>query len=113
MTRFLCPSFDLDLKRLFRRHHKLGWCCLALALLVHLVMAQISVWTEEKSISKPLTTKFMKRAPRLGNASCPRCPGTCQLWATIARGRIEGLRRSHPLGIRTPALPDITSLGSI
>jgi len=63
--RFHCPSFSLSLRGLLRRSQRILWPGLALALIAHLVLTQLRGGSESQKAIKPLTTQFVKRAPRL------------------------------------------------
>jgi len=65
MSRFDCPSGSLDLKGLLAKTRRVFWIALSIALGVHLGMTQIRVSQEKERAVKPLTTKFIKREPRL------------------------------------------------
>ena len=64
-SRFYCPSFGLDLRRLFSRHHKTLWICAIVAACFHFAVAHLVTFGEEQQVAKPLTTQFIKRQPRL------------------------------------------------
>lgn len=65
MSRFDCPSFSLALPTLLRRGYQILWGCLGLAIGGHLLLTQISASQAELRTAKPLTARFVKRAPRL------------------------------------------------
>ena len=65
VSRFACPSSSLELAVLLKRMRKAFWISLVLGIAVHLSMTQVTVFEEKRSGIKPLTTKFIKRAPRL------------------------------------------------
>ena len=65
ISRFACPSLGLDLGALVRRAQKGLWITVGLAIALHLVLTRVGVWREEQKAAKPLTTKFVKRQPRL------------------------------------------------
>ena len=64
-TRFSCPSASLTLKFLLQRTRKALWIGLGLALALHLCLTQLGGLAETQKSAKPLTTQFIKRAPRL------------------------------------------------
>ena len=64
-SRFICPSLGLNLRDLARQARKGLWAATALALAVHLVLSRIGMVQEEQRSARPLTTKFVKRQPRL------------------------------------------------
>ncbi len=65
MSRFDCPSEPLELRGLIAKTRKVFWVALLAALGVHLGITQVGVVQEEERAVKPLTTKFIKREPRL------------------------------------------------
>jgi len=64
-SRFVCPSSSLGLKSLLRRTATGVWAALALTVAVHLSLTQIRAIHGEQRAAKPLTTRFVKRQPRL------------------------------------------------
>ena len=64
-SRFHCPSITLDLKGLLSKSRKLLYLCVVLAISVHLVATRWASFQVEQKAVQPLTTKFVKRAPRL------------------------------------------------
>ena len=64
--RFASPTTNLNLDILLRRTRKVWWAALGLALGAHLVVVGVNPFqqTLEKT-PKPLTTRFVKREPRL------------------------------------------------
>ncbi len=64
-NRFNCPSSVLSLKKLLGCAKAALWWSLALALGMHLSFLAFSPGREEVKAVKPLTTKFLKREPRL------------------------------------------------
>ena len=64
-SRFDCPSASLRLRVLLKQTRKVLWSGLGLALATHLALSQLEGLGEEQTASKPLTTKFVKRQPRL------------------------------------------------
>jgi len=65
ITRFVAPTSSLQLKRLLARMRRVLGTCLALALAGHLAMMGLGGPEAEQRTAKPLTTQFVKRAPRL------------------------------------------------
>ena len=65
MSRFTCPSAELNLKGLLQRARAILWYCLAAAMVLHLLLTRISMLSSEQKSTKPLTTQFIKRQPRL------------------------------------------------
>ncbi len=65
VSRFDCPSGQLKLRGLLAKPRRAFWVALAIALGVHLGMAQLRVSHQGRRVTKPLTTKFLKREPRL------------------------------------------------
>ena len=63
--RFDCPSACLNLAGLLRHAGRVLWAGLSLALGIHLAFSQFRALGEEKVSVKPLTTRFIKRQPRL------------------------------------------------
>ena len=62
-SRFSCPSVSLTLGHLLtRRALSAG---LALALGLHIALVPLQSATPQQEVAKPLTTKFVKRQPRL------------------------------------------------
>jgi len=64
-SRFAAPSGSVGLGKLLRRGQRGLWAGLALALAAHFLAAQWERAGQEHRAAKPLTTKFVKRAPRL------------------------------------------------
>ena len=64
-TRFQCPSAPLALKALLQRTRRKLWIGLALAVVAHGALTQLRGWTRHQKTTKPLTTHFVKREPRL------------------------------------------------
>ena len=64
-SRFECPSISLTLTRLLKRTQGVLWSALILAVVVHLSASLFAVTVQTEKVAKPLTTKFVKRAPRL------------------------------------------------
>ena len=56
---------ELSLNHLFRRARYILWAGFAVAVSMHLCLTQLSGLREEKKAAKPLTTRFVKRQPRL------------------------------------------------
>ena len=65
VSRFERPSSSLEMKALLGRTRKVLWLALVIAMGIHLSLTSIRVFEAEQSAVKPLTTKFMKREPRL------------------------------------------------
>ena len=65
MSRFSCPSIGLELGTLFGKTRHTLWITLGLAIALHSSLSQVVGLREEGSVVKPLTTQFIKRAPRL------------------------------------------------
>ncbi|NKB66457.1 MAG: DUF4159 domain-containing protein [Candidatus Latescibacteria bacterium] len=63
--RFTGPAAALDLRRLSRRQTPLIGGCLALGLLVHIGLFSLSLDRTEGPQSRPLTSRFIQRQPRL------------------------------------------------
>ena len=64
-SRFSCPSLGLELGTLFRKTQRTLWIGLGLAIALHGSLSQVAGLREQASVAKPLTTQFIKRAPRL------------------------------------------------
>ena len=64
-TRFLCPSEDLNLRRLLKKGYPIFMASLVLALIVHLSLMSWRGLVQQNKTAKPLTTRFVKRRPRL------------------------------------------------
>ena len=64
-NRFLCASSGLSLRELLKHGRKALFVGLGLATVAHLSLTQIRGLREEDKTVKPLTTKFVKRQPRL------------------------------------------------
>jgi len=64
-SRFECPSSVLQLRSLIAKTRKIFWVCLAIAIGVHGVLIQVGPPKGKRTAVKPLTTKFIKREPRL------------------------------------------------
>ncbi len=65
MGRFDCPSTVLSLKSIVSRTRKPIWTALILAAGLHLSLTQVRITAERTGAIKPLTTRFVKREPRL------------------------------------------------
>ena len=65
LSRFHCPSVSLRLNALLKRRRGVLWAALALTLMVHFMVTQWRGMQKETRVSKPLTTQFIKRQPRL------------------------------------------------
>jgi len=65
VSRFDCPSGPLDLGNLIARSRKALWLAFSIAVLIHLGITQVKISQEESKAIRPLTTKFIKREPRL------------------------------------------------
>jgi len=65
MSRFTVPSYDLHLKVLILRAQRVLPGALAVAAACHLMLTQWHGLAGEERTAKPLTTQFIKRAPRL------------------------------------------------
>ena len=64
-SRFESPSSPIDLRAMLRRATRAIWVCFAVALAVHLGMTWVRISGTERKAVKPLSTKFIKREPRL------------------------------------------------
>ena len=65
-SRFACPSSELDLDFLLAQLRKTFWLSLGLAVLVHLALVGFNPFEETQiKVPRPMTTKFIKREPRL------------------------------------------------
>ena len=64
-SRFSSPSSSLRLSALLRRTRRAFWISLLIAVAAHLSATRIGVFRERSKAVKPLTTKFIKREPRL------------------------------------------------
>jgi hypothetical protein len=64
-SRFDCPSASLRLKVLLERTRRVLWVGSALALSIHIGLSRFGGAGEGEKTAKPLTTKFVKRQPRL------------------------------------------------
>ena len=65
MGRFDLASSRLSLSELVSKTRKALWCSLVIALAIHISMSQIRISSGRSDAVKPLTTKFIKREPRL------------------------------------------------
>ncbi len=65
ISRFECPTLSLRLPGGLKSARKAFWSSLAIAFIIHLGLSQIRITGEENNAIKPLTTKFVKREPRL------------------------------------------------
>jgi len=65
ISRFRCATSELSLRRLLRRSRNIFWASLAIALAAHLLAVQFSGTEGGREVIRPLTTKFIKREPRL------------------------------------------------
>ena len=63
--RFVCASSALSLAEPLKQERKRLFLGLCLAVVAHLLLTQITGLREEEKVLKPLTTKFIKRQPRL------------------------------------------------
>ena len=68
VSRFDCPSLPLVLGSLLRRARCAAWVCFGLGLLTHFSLIWIGGPETQEKASKPLTTHFVKREPRLSKA---------------------------------------------
>ena len=64
-SRFSCASSSLRLSRLLIRSRRVLLFSLAVGVLFHLALGGVNVLQQEQKVSKPLTTQFVKRQPRL------------------------------------------------
>ena len=64
-SRFHCASSSLKLGGMLRKASQRVWPCLVLGVALHLSLSQIGGVQTELKVSKPLTTQFVKRQPRL------------------------------------------------
>ena len=65
-TRFVGPTAGLDLKHLLRKTRYILWISLVVAVVVHVVILVQSIQLGGRErVSKPLTVRFIQRAPRL------------------------------------------------
>jgi len=64
-ARFDCPSVRLELGQLLKQARPSGWLGLALAAALHFSLTTVKGITQQEKAVKPLTTQFVKRAPRL------------------------------------------------
>ena len=65
-SRFVSPTSEFDLDVLVSRLRKGFWASVVLAVVVHLVVVWVNPFREAKTKApRPLTTKFIKREPRL------------------------------------------------
>ena len=64
-SRFVCPSSDLSLNALLRNRHRGLWGAVILALAMHGAFSQWRISDAAQQTAKPLTTRFVKRVPRL------------------------------------------------
>jgi len=65
MGRFSCPSSGISLSSLLARTRRAFAVALGTALMIHLLLFQLKLAEDTTRVSKPLTTKFIKREPRL------------------------------------------------
>ena len=65
VSRFDCPSASVSLKSLLKRARSTLWIGLGLAVAGHLALTQVGSFSDEDKTTKPLTTQFIKRQPRL------------------------------------------------
>ena len=65
LSRFICPSSDLDLGQLIQNAWKVLVISISLAIAAHLSLTQWRGLAGEQRMAKPLTTQFVKRQPRL------------------------------------------------
>ena len=64
--RFACPTAGLDLDELLRRLRRAFWAALGLAIAIHLGVAGVDPFRQAlDKTPRPLTTRFLKRQPRL------------------------------------------------
>ena len=64
-SRFQPPSGALVLRSLIGRTKRAVWVGMVLAVASHALLTQLKGWSEERRAAKPLTTRFVKRRPRL------------------------------------------------
>jgi len=64
-SRFECPTLNLRPSGILKGTRRALWTSLAIALIVHLGLSQIRISGEDRKAVKPLTTRFVKREPRL------------------------------------------------
>ena len=65
MSRFASPSVYLELRSLLNKAQRAIWGATALAVGLHFALSRVVAGREEVPAVKPLTTQFIKRAPRL------------------------------------------------
>ncbi len=65
MSRFTCPTSALELKHLLRSVRKSLLVAVAVSLGIHISLTKIELSGGESRSIRPLTTKFIKREPRL------------------------------------------------
>mgnify|MGYP001281559275 FL=1 len=65
-SRFASPTSGFDVDELLGQLRKIFWLSLGLAVVLHLLLVAIDPFKEQAAKApKPLTTKFIKREPRL------------------------------------------------
>ena len=64
-TRFECPTAPVALSSLLKRTRRTLCAGLGFALVAHAALTQLGGITAEVKAAKPLTTRFVKRLPRL------------------------------------------------
>ena len=115
-VRFDCPSVSLSLKVLLKRTRHALWIGGVLALGVHLMFTRLVGFSEEQKVVKPLTTKFIKRQPRLTKPlEMKRRPQPKRrqiqrkmvaVQAKLSRGRAKS-KIQTPLVVRSLAKPQV------
>ena len=64
-ARFRGPASDVDLQRLLNRGLRLTGICVGVAMLIHGALLLRSFDTQREEGSRPLTSRFVQRQPRL------------------------------------------------
>ena len=64
-SRFYCDSISLHLGMLLNQARKVLWSAMIAAILAHVALTQIGSIQTAQQAAKPLTTRFVKRRPRL------------------------------------------------
>ena len=65
-SRFTAPTSSLDLGTLLHRLRRAFWICVGLGAVLHLILVLLDPFEEtQQKAPRPITTKFVKREPRL------------------------------------------------
>ena len=110
--RFECASSTLALKDLAAKNRRVFWLCLGLGTALHLCLTRITGLEVEQEVAKPLTTKFVKREPRLTKAlelkKRPQ-PRRRQVRREMVSVRAQTHREAAPVAISSDVVGSLAS----